>query len=167
VGIFSNETLALVYLETVNEALVSDRYPVNEVYQFKIREQTFPPVLVVDDFSFNRLVIVEMLKSVSIECAEAESGPEAIALVIKRATELKPIEVVLMDFEMPGMNGPTASRTLLAMMQERGLQAPKIIAHTAYTSDEDILVCRGAGMVDFIPKPSSRALILSKIRQFL
>lgn len=139
----------------------------NKVYQFLVTEVVHPPVLVVDDSPFNRSVIVDILKLFSIECAEAENGVEAIEMVLQRAQKSKPFSVVLMDFEMPLMNGPTACRNLLFMLKERNLPLPSIIAHTAYSSEDDEMICREAGMIDFLPKPASRDMILAKVRQYL
>jgi len=138
-----------------------------KVYSFKLRSRRLPPVLVVDDSPFNRCIITDILALANIECAEASTGKEAFEYVVRRAHSDKPVKVVVMDFEMPEMNGPTACIAIHKHLQELGLQLPKVIAHTAYSSDEDIRICREAGMIDYLAKPSPREVILSTIGKHL
>jgi signal transduction histidine kinase/ActR/RegA family two-component response regulator len=138
-----------------------------EVNFTEVKSDLEAQVIVVDDSSFNRLVVVGILATLSINCAEAESGQEAIDFVLRRAQVHAPVQVVVMDFEMPEMDGPTACRRMLAQLSELGLPTPKVIAHTAYTSEEDRRRCFDAGMIDFLQKPSSRDRILSAVMAHL
>lgn len=137
------------------------------IYHFRLKTTEFPPVLVVDDSPINRMVIVEILATLQIKCAEAENGAEAVEYVIKRAQEGHPLKVVVMDFEMPVMNGPTASKVLLKRLIDLNLPVPKVIAHSAYTSEEDMRLCRDAGMVDYLPKPSSCDTVISIVTKYI
>lgn len=151
----------------ISEFDVEENTITQPIYFFKHKSKKSPPVLVVDDSPFNRTVIIEILKIISVSCAEADNGKEALHYVIRRAQEKTPVKVIIMDFEMPEMNGPTACRAILARLNELGLEVPKIIAHTAYSSEDDYKQCRDAGMVDFLPKPSSRDDILAIVGRHL
>jgi signal transduction histidine kinase/CheY-like chemotaxis protein len=144
-----------------------DQGHAQKVRSIEFKSELEAQVIVVDDSPFNRLVIVDILATLSIDCAEAESGQEAIDFVIRRAQLHAPVRVVVMDFEMPEMDGPTACRRMLARLTELGLPAPKVIAHTAYSSEEDKQRCLDAGMVNFLQKPSSRDQILSAVMEHL
>jgi signal transduction histidine kinase/ActR/RegA family two-component response regulator len=137
------------------------------IYAIKVTSKKNPPVLIVDDSPFNRSVIADILAANSIPSTEADNGQEAFDYVIRRAQAQLPVTVVVMDFEMPEMNGPTTCRRILARLNELGLPAPKIIAHTAYSAEEDLRQCIEAGMVDLLPKPASYDQILLVIRRYL
>mmetsp|Transcript_25824 Transcript_25824/g.45546 ORF Transcript_25824/g.45546 Transcript_25824/m.45546 type:complete len:704 (+) Transcript_25824:3286-5397(+) len=138
----------------------------NKVYSFSVRETVLPRILVVDDSPFNRTVISDILNSESLDCAECDTGVEAIDYILKRARYC-PVDLVIMDFEMPIMNGPTTCRLLLDKLMDLKLPIPAIIAHSAYSSEEDKNLCKEAGMVDFLPKPSSKQEILAKLKLYL
>jgi CheY-like chemotaxis protein len=144
-----------------------DLNAIHNIYVFEPWKSAYPPVLVVDDSEINRMVLVDILALIKVECAEAESGEKAVDYIVKRAQAGKSLRVVVMDYEMPGMNGPTACRTVFARLRELELPLPSIIAHTAYTAERDIRMCREAGMVDFLPKPSSSDLVCSMISKYL
>jgi signal transduction histidine kinase len=138
-----------------------------QVSSFKVSSKKNPPVLVVDDSPFNRMIVVELLAAHNIQSAEADNGRIAYDYIIRKAQVSRPVRVVVMDFEMPELNGPAACRMILARLNELGLPAPKIICHTAYTSDEDLRLCTEAGMVDILPKPSPCDVMLSTIVRHL
>ena len=70
-------------------------------------------VLVVDDSALNRKMLVKTLRAAGHSCEEAGNGREGVEMVQKRSAASKtPYDVVLMDFVMPVMDGPTATRTL-------------------------------------------------------
>mmetsp|Transcript_9545 Transcript_9545/g.18590 ORF Transcript_9545/g.18590 Transcript_9545/m.18590 type:complete len:714 (+) Transcript_9545:622-2763(+) len=138
-----------------------------EIPLFNSQSKTMPNILVVDDAPFNRMVVKDFLASDGLKCVEAESGQDCIDLVVERAKTESPIKMIIMDFEMPEMDGPTTTRKLLKLLKDEGSAAPKIIAHTAYVSNDDQRLCIESGMVDFIPKPSSKSNFLSTIKLHL
>jgi signal transduction histidine kinase/CheY-like chemotaxis protein len=153
------------------EMLEGDAVVVEESAQtpkeFRVSANQTADVLIVDDSPFNRLVATEILKTEGIKTAEAESGYVAFDLVVQRATERRPFQVVIMDYEMPGINGPETARRILHKLGELELAPPKIIAHTANTSQGDIAKCQQAGMVDFLPKPCTTDQLISKVKLYL
>jgi signal transduction histidine kinase len=77
-------------------------------------------VLVVDDSRLNRKMLLKCLRADGHTCVEAEDGLEAIAMVKKRINLAnggigKPFDAVLMDFVMPNMDGPTATKEIRAL----------------------------------------------------
>lgn len=104
-------------------------------------------VLVVEDTRMNMLVISNMLKnaSSSIRISEAENGLEAIQKVNNEKFNL-----ILMDVQMPEMDGITATRKIRLL--PNGLSVP-VIALTAGVSKEERDECFSSGMNDFLAKP--------------
>jgi PAS domain S-box-containing protein len=100
-------------------------------------------VLVADDGESNRQLVSVILGRLGLEVVQAVDGLEAV-----RLTEAQRFDVILMDMQMPVMDGYNATREL----RERGLTLP-IIALTgnAMIGDED--KCRAAGCSGFLPKP--------------
>ena len=103
-------------------------------------------VLLVDDGRVNRIVGSQMLNLLGHHVDVAEDGAESVAKVAARSYDL-----VLMDMQMPGMDGLAATRAI------RALAAPNnevpIVALTANESVGDREACRAAGMDGFLSKP--------------
>ncbi|MDY0746536.1 response regulator [Paucibacter sp. R3-3] len=102
-------------------------------------------ILLVEDNEINREVAAGLMDFIGVQVDMAENGVEAL-----QQAQLRPYDIVLMDMQMPVMDGVTASREILKI--ER-LQSLKIIAMTANAGEADQERCREAGMVDFVAKP--------------
>ncbi len=104
-------------------------------------------VLVVDDNEVNQLLLQSQLESLGCSADLASSGAEALAAVSARRYDL-----VLMDVEMPGMDG---LQSTMAIRREPALadRQPRIVAVTAHVFAEMQERVRAAGMDDFIAKP--------------
>ena len=109
-------------------------------------------VLLVEDVPTNRLIATEMLESYGASVSTAENGRIALERVASAA-----FEVVLMDIQMPEMDGLEATRRLRANPRWRNLP---IIAMTAHAFEEERQRCLAAGMNDFITKPIDPPLLL-------
>jgi len=105
-----------------------------------------PKILVVDDLTVNQKVAVKMLENLGYAADRARDGREAIA-----ALRQTPYDVVLMDIQMPEMDGYEATRTIRAMPST--LPQPWIIAMTAHSQVEDRQHCLQVGMNDYLSKP--------------
>jgi CheY-like chemotaxis protein/HPt (histidine-containing phosphotransfer) domain-containing protein/two-component sensor histidine kinase len=104
-------------------------------------------VLLVEDNAFNRLVAGKMLKELGLEYQEAENGREAIQKLKAHSFDL-----VLMDIQMPVMDGITATRSIRDEM-EKPLSEIPIIALTAHALKGDREKYKAMGMTDYISKP--------------
>jgi PAS domain S-box-containing protein len=102
-------------------------------------------ILLVEDNLFNQQVAVEMLRDAGAGVSIANNGQEAIDLLLKRH-----FDCVLMDVQMPVMDGLEATRKIRA---NPALANTYIIAMTANARGEDKAQCLAAGMNDFISKP--------------
>lgn len=107
-------------------------------------------VLVVEDHPVNQKVARTMLSKLGYQFDLAANGREAL-----RAFGERYYDLVLMDLQMPEMDGITATRYLRE--QFRSDRQPVIIAMTANTTDKDRAACENAGMNDFLAKPVRKA----------
>jgi len=113
-------------------------------------------VLVVEDNDVNRQVLDGLLTHLGHRPAHAGDGLEAVAYLAHTQPDL-----VLMDMQMPGMDGPTATREIRAM----GHRMP-IVAVSANAYSEDRNACFAAGMDAFLPKPVTHAALVALLDQF-
>ncbi len=105
-------------------------------------------VLLVEDIPINMQVARHMLKNLGCEVVEAVNGEVALEQI-----RLQSPDVVLMDCQMPIMDGYTAARERREYEAENGLDRIPIIALTANAMAEDRQRCIDAGMDDFVAKP--------------
>jgi CheY-like chemotaxis protein len=103
-------------------------------------------ILLAEDNVVNQKLALRLLKQMGYRADLAANGIEAIACV-----EREDYDVVLMDVQMPEMDGLEASRRISA--QEARHRRPRIIAMTANAMQGDREVCLAAGMDDYLTKP--------------
>lgn len=103
-------------------------------------------ILIVDDHHINRRAIALILEPLGAEVAAARSGAEALEALASR-----PFDVVLMDVNMPDMNGRDAVRALRTA--EGANRTTPVIAVTGDTAPADVQRCLEAGMNDWVAKP--------------
>jgi two-component system, sensor histidine kinase len=108
-------------------------------------------VLVVDDSAINRKMISRSLTTVGFTCYQACNGLECLQIMANSEANQHPhIHIILMDFEMPEMNGPTATSKLRA----QGVRIPIIgVTGNVLQEDKDFFLSNGANHV--LPKPFS------------
>jgi CheY-like chemotaxis protein len=109
-------------------------------------------ILLVDDNVINREVAVQILEDLGYHPASAENGEQAIAAVLEAPTD-DPFHLVLMDCQMPVMDGYEASARIRAADSAVPNKAIPIIAMTANAMEGDRAKCLAAGMNDYLPKP--------------
>lgn len=125
----------------------------------KQRPQTIR-ILVVEDNNVNRKVLSGILTKLGCDVLTANNGVEAIDVLNK-----KRVDLVLMDCQMPVMDGFEATR-LIRQKNFANKKVP-IIAVTANAMSEDERLCKNAGMDDFVKKPVKKAVIEEKLAHWL
>lgn len=121
-------------------------------------------ILLVEDNELNREIAVEFLQSFGVDTDTAEDG----AVAVERFARSKPWEysLVIMDIQMPRMNGYEAAQAIRSMDRPDSQQIP-IVAMTADAFARDIQTARMAGMDDHISKPISMERLEQVLRHFL
>ena len=108
-------------------------------------------VLVVEDNAVNRIIAEEMLQSLGLDIIEAEDGLEALDVLSRRSVDL-----VLMDCQMPVMDGYTATQHIRDRESRQRLPRTPIVALTADAYEEDAMHAIEAGMDAHLAKPYTR-----------
>jgi PAS domain S-box-containing protein len=111
-------------------------------------------VLVVEDIALNQLLMKTLLDDFGFEREIAENGKIAIEML-----ESKTYDIILMDLQMPEMNGFEATKYIRNKMNSK----IPIIALTADVTTVDLEKCKAVGMNDYIAKPIDERLLYSKI----
>jgi CheY-like chemotaxis protein len=119
-------------------------------------------VLIAEDNDVNREILVTMLKTAGCRVLQARNGLEAVQISATQAHD-----IVLMDVQMPEMDGITATRTIRAREITLGLQRKPILALTANALADDKANCLAAGMDDYLTKPFMRRQILELMGKWL
>lgn len=117
-------------------------------------------ILVAEDNRVNQQVAVGMLERLGCGVGVVANGQEAL-----EAVSCKRYDLVLMDCQMPKMNGYEATCQIRALKAGKG-QVP-IIAMTANVGKEDVDKCFSAGMDDYLPKPLGLDLLRDKLQYWL
>ncbi|HTL80483.1 MAG TPA: ATP-binding protein [Bacteroidia bacterium] len=115
-------------------------------------------VLVCDDESMNRILAAHILEAHGATVLEASDGEEAIAMLHQQ-----PADLVLMDLQMPGINGNEATTTIRSSSEEK-IAAVKIIAVTGKANPGSKEKCLKDGMNGFITKPYREEQLIKEIR---
>ncbi len=113
-------------------------------------------ILVAEDNKVNRLILQTMLEKVGHDVIVACDGREAV-----EAASSQSFDVILMDVQMPEVDGLSATRTIRSMAGE--IRNVPIIAVTANTTPEDRDACFAAGMDEFVTKPIKSGGLLAAI----
>jgi signal transduction histidine kinase/ActR/RegA family two-component response regulator len=120
-------------------------------------------ILLAEDTEINREIVVALLEETGVEIDWAQNGKEALQ---KFEEDPGRYGLILMDVQMPEMDGLEASRRIRSLNFPRAKTVP-IIAMTANVFREDIEKCFNAGMDDHIGKPIDIEDVLKKLRKYL
>ena len=131
-------------------------------------DKHYPKVLIVDDNDFNRILLGNILQSRNIPYIEAINGKVAVKIIKKFDRQKTPILCIIMDCDMPIMDGWEASKTINEIYTIGIIKfLPAIIGHTAYSSDDDIKRCYNSGMISHILKPTNQEQILKILSKYI
>ncbi|MEO0478293.1 MAG: response regulator [Planctomycetota bacterium] len=119
-------------------------------------------VLIVDDSEDNRAILNLMLEREGARCRDATDGLEAFERVQDASAEEDRFDVVLMDLQMPNLDGFGALRKI----REAGHDLP-VVALTAFAMDNDRRRCLEAGFDAYLTKPIDEALLFRSIRSLI
>jgi len=116
-------------------------------------------ILVIEDQEDNRQILRDLLTNADFEVIEAVDGVTGLA-----AAAVHHPDLILMDVQLPGLDGYEATRRLKA---DGALRAIPVIAITAYELNEAEDKARAAGCDAYMAKPISPRQLLAKVREYL
>jgi len=116
-------------------------------------------ILVIEDQADNRQILRDLLTNADFEVIEAENGEAGLAA----AAAHKP-DLILMDIQLPGMDGYEATRRLKADAMLRHVPVIAVTAHALSGAEQE---ARAAGCDGYISKPISPRQLLAKVREYL
>lgn len=122
---------------------------------------TMPYILLVDDNSVNQRVASLILEKAGCEVDIVSNGKQSIDKVIKNDRKY---DLILMDIQMPVMDGITATQKLKEMID---LDLPPIVAMTAFSMKEDEDRLLSSGLDDYLPKPITSDSLISIVNKHL
>lgn len=118
-------------------------------------------VLVVEDNLLNQELVIGYLEDSDYVVTLAGDGRQGVEVF-----ERERFDVVLMDWQMPEMDGLEATRRIREFEQRRGLERTPIIAVTAHAMASDRDACLAAGMDDYLIKPYSFDALMRALRRW-
>ena len=117
-------------------------------------------ILVVDDQSANVTLLEEMLRQEGYSNVTSTMDPTKVCAMHRG----EPFDLILLDLQMPVMDGLSATAAIRARERERGGHT-RIVAMTAHAMNADRTLCLAAGMDDFITKPVVPAILFEAIER--
>jgi len=133
-----------ITLPVSGKTTMKEKTPISVPLDGQMAEKFPLRILLVEDNPVNQKVAIFTLKKLGYQADIANNGLEAL-----HAVRQKTYDLVLMDMQMPEMDGLTATRLI---RQQLGNQ-PRIVAMTANALPEDVQACLDAGMDDYLSKP--------------
>ncbi|MEJ6007632.1 response regulator [Paucibacter sp. AS339] len=124
--------------------------------------QAVPVVLLVEDNHINQVVALEFLSVMGLQSRLAKNGIEALELCAQSAPDL-----VLMDIQMPGMDGLECTRRLRELQRSGQLAQFPILALTAHALESDIAASLSAGMDEHLTKPLDFVALQARLGRYL
>lgn len=121
-------------------------------------------VLLVEDNQLNCEIAVELLNILGISVETARDGAQGVALFSQSA--LNHFDLILMDVQMPNMNGYEAARTIRGLQRQDAASIP-IVAMTADAFAEDVETAKNAGMNSHLAKPFDMESLSKEIRKYI
>jgi len=120
-------------------------------------------ILLAEDVEINKEIVCALLEETRVNIDHAENGAIAVEMFLNSPDKY---DMILMDLQMPVMDGLKATRTIRSMNSDRAKNVP-VIAMTANAFTEDVERCLAVGMNDHISKPIDGELLLGKLYGYL
>lgn len=151
-------------LQSIDKALKGISNPTPKIEEIAVKETPVlgkqQRILLVDDNDENRLIIIAFLKGQNFLIHEARDGKEAVGLYQKNDYDL-----ILMDMQMPVMDGYSATREIRAMELESGNEFVPILAVSAFALKEEIERSIESGCNGHLTKPILKNTLLAKVTE--
>ena len=164
-------TMILLPMRNINQSTMFDALMTllgkkRELFDSAVRSQTTTAndelqgsVLLVEDNAVNQEITREILENRGLQVFLASNGLEAVNQVM-----MQPVDVILMDVQMPVMDGLEASKMLRSIKETAHIP---IIAMTANATTHDRQECLSAGMSDYLSKPFDPAQLIEKMAYWI
>ncbi len=120
-------------------------------------------ILVAEDNDINAMLVRALLTRLGHRPVLASNGEAAVEAWLGAEAAGTPYDLVLMDVQMPGVDGVEATRRIRAMEKTRGGRRTPILALTATAIDTERETCIAAGMDDFLIKPLDRDRLIKAL----
>ncbi|GAB4141386.1 MAG: hypothetical protein Kow0040_30070 [Thermogutta sp.] len=160
VTVATGDISGVTMLESPDEALAASRTKGGVGAAPSVRLQG--RILLAEDGPDNQRLISSILKKAGAEVTLVENGQAALDTALAALDRGEPFDLILMDMQMPVMDGYTAT----ARLRQAGYDGP-IVALTAHAMEGDDVACREAGCDDYLTKPIDRAKFFAMIARFL
>jgi len=121
-------------------------------------ESSHAEILVVDDDALSRTLLAQLLTAAGYKCIVSKDGSEALEIIHAR-----PPSLLLLDFDMPGLNGAEVLTRIRSDHNPTVSQIP-VIMLTAHGSEDSEVSCLQAGADDFVTKPVYAAVLRARIQ---
>ncbi|WP_114970850.1 EAL domain-containing protein [Rhodoferax ferrireducens] len=148
-------------LVSVSDARSGQVLVVDESAMVRQARKRFPEILIVEDNRTSQTIAAGMLQMLDCKSEVAANGRMAV-----QAFKRKPWDLILMDCNMPEMDGYEATAVIRGVEADSGRRIP-IVAMTANTQATDIAKCLSAGMDDHLPKPLTLDSMASRLQRWL
>ena len=122
-----------------------------------MHDNSHAEILVIDDDAMSRRVLSQLLSAAGYDCRVSKDGSEAL-----EAIHARPPSLLLLDFDMPGLNGAEVLRRLRSDENATVAQIPAIML-TAHGSEQSEVSCLQAGADDFVTKPVNASVLRARI----
>src|ERR1700751_622555 len=133
------------------------RLPSESKIEMSTANKSTAEIMIVDDDALSRKILAQVLTSAGYSCQVCRDGAEALETI-----RAKPPSLLLLDFDMPGLNGAEVLKQLRSDQHQSVAQVPTIML-TGHGSEESEISCLQAGADDFVTKPVNAAVLRARI----
>ncbi|KAH8695518.1 putative sensor histidine kinase/response regulator [Talaromyces proteolyticus] len=123
-------------------------------------------VCIAEDNPINQKIAVRFVKGLGLECEAFSDGQQAVEALCQHATEGRPFHIVLMDVQMPVLDGYDATR-MIRKQSDPNVNQVLVIAMTASAIAGDREKCLEAGMNNYLAKPVRSSVLSDMLNQYL